>query len=340
LLDALGAVDSHFTVYVPRPLARVDWPCNITIRAMRLPQSRPAVAAWELSVAPVNAARDKVDLVHYLYPGGPLVSVGRPTVVNLFDVIEWTLPAYRKPWLERSLERLHLRSAARVVTPSRRVREDIHRVLGVPSEKIAVTPLAGPPIRQRPARTRSYWLFVGGTERRKNLRLVLDAMAQGASCGMGLKVVGPAIPGPRYESPSVLLSSLPPALHGDVEWLGQVEEHVLDRLYSEATALIYPSLSEGFGLPVLEAMARHTPVIASRVPSLDEANGSAALLVDPHDASQLGHSMRRVMSDAGLRSRLVDRGLELVRNYSWQATARQTLDIYREVLLERVASSS
>ena len=110
--------------------------------------------------------------------------------------------------------------------------------------------------------------------------------------------------------------------------LGYVPREVLPSLYSKALFLVYPSLYEGFGLPVLEAMACGCPVITSNVSSLPEVVGEAGLMVDPHDVDALAGAMERLLDDAALRDDLRVRGLAQAQNFSWQNAARQTLDVY------------
>lgn len=334
MLEALGGTDraARFDVYVPFAPARSDWPANVSIRPAAIPRTRTALAAWELALAARQAARDGVDLLHYLYPAGSLVPTRLPVVLNIFDTIEWTVPGYSKSRIERMLERRHLRAADRVIVPTEKVGADLAETLSVPLEKVRVVPLGGPRINPGADARQPYWLFVGGTEKRKNLRLVLQALAEDPSQSMRLKIVGATSAGPRYDSRSELEALLQPAERGRLDWLGEIPPAELGRLYTEAVALIYPSLAEGFGYPPLEAMARGTPVIAAPVPSIAKGFEDAALLVDPLEPSQLGDAMRRVLSDPALCRRLTDRGFDLVSRYDWDETAERTLAVYRGLL--------
>jgi glycosyltransferase involved in cell wall biosynthesis len=105
-------------------------------------------------------------------------------------------------------------------------------------------------------------------------------------------------------------------------------------LYTAADLFVYPSLYEGFGLPVLEAMACGTPVVTSNRSALPEVAGDAALLVDPQDDGALGESMRRALADSALRSAMAERGLARARTFSWRRCARETLAVYEEALTE------
>jgi glycosyltransferase involved in cell wall biosynthesis len=117
-----------------------------------------------------------------------------------------------------------------------------------------------------------------------------------------------------------------------VRWIGVVEDADLPALYRAAAFLVYPSLAEGFGLPVAEAMACGTPVIASNIPAIAEVAGEAALLVDPRDTDAIARAMRRLHSDPELRALLSARGIERAKAFSWDAAATRTLEVYREAL--------
>jgi glycosyltransferase involved in cell wall biosynthesis len=280
------------------------------------------------------AMRDGVDLVHYLYPGGPLLPIRVPLVIGVFDTIEWQLPGYRRSGPERALLRTQLRRADRVMVPSTQVGGEVREVTGLESERITPVPLAGPSPARVQRQKRPYLLFVGGTERRKNLRAVLGAFATADLDGARLKVVGPREGGRRFEAATELELLLPAEARERVDWLGEVDTPELERLYAEATAVVFPSRAEGFGYPVLEAGAAGTPVIASRVPAISEGFEDAVLVVDPDDVAGLRSMMERMVADDGLRQRLIARGLELVRTYSWARTAELTVRVYREILAD------
>jgi glycosyltransferase involved in cell wall biosynthesis len=121
-------------------------------------------------------------------------------------------------------------------------------------------------------------------------------------------------------------------LENHMHFMGFVPEDDLPALYNGADLFAFPSLYEGFGLPVLEAMACGTPVITSNVSSLPEVAGNAALLVDPYNVDELAGAIRRILSDPALAADLRARGLERARQFSWERTAQETLEVYRNVL--------
>lgn len=208
------------------------------------------------------------------------------------------------------------RKAARVLTVSERTRRDLRELYGIPDEKIVVTPNGVDPVftpSTKVLQGHDYVLLVGAVQERKN---PLAALAAAESAGLPLIVAGPA----KDE-----------ALAGELERrgariAGYVAEDELVELYRGAACLIQPSRFEGFGLPVLEAMACGTPVVAVPEPALREVAGDAAVWAEEHE---LGEGIRRAVAD---RERLVAAGLERARLFSWAETARRTLEVYREVL--------
>ena len=245
-----------------------------------------------------------------------------PAVVTVHDLSFESSPALM-PWKDRLVFRLavprSVRRAARVLAVSERTARDIAASYGVAREKIAVTPhgvdeafaaadSAGP-------RTRSteYALFVGAIHRRKNPLAAVDAAS---AAGLPLVVAGPVHD---------------PALARELErrgadlrgYLGKQE---LAELYRGAACLVLPSRFEGFGLPVLEAMASGTPVVAARDPALEEVARDAAVYADP---PELAAAIQRALRE---RERLSAAGRERARAFSWEESARRTIAVYREVL--------
>jgi len=306
---------NEYVVYAPRAV----------------PNVRAALTAWELAGAPARAARDRLDVLHYLHPAYPALRPRTPTVVSVLDAITRVLPGYRLPAPYDRLEARAARAADRVVTISRSARDDIAACFGVPSERIDVTYLGAPPVDPEPSQKEDYWLFVGGTERRKNLATALAAFARGPFERHRLKVVGPTAPSPIADSRESLMAGVDERVAERVDWLGRVPAGELADLYRRALALVFPSRYEGFGLPVLEAMARHTPVIAAAVSSIPEVARDAAELVSPDDPAALAEAMARVAADEAHRRRMVARGLEVVAGFTWEQTARRTVAVYEDL---------
>ncbi len=295
------------------------------VRRSQVPRrSRAALTLWDLTLPAIAAAREPVDLLHYLHPALPAFSPGRPLVMNLLDAIGWAVPGYRLPQPYEWLERRAAGRADLLLTLSESARADIERLLGISRTKIRITYLGAPPLDPEASPKEPYFLFVGGTEKRKNLGAVLEAFSSFE--GFELRVVGTHTASPVHDARREQTG---------VRWLGHVGEEQLAELYRHATALVFPSRYEGFGLPLLEAMARRTPVIAANGSSLPEVARGAAILVDPDDVKGLREAMRRVADDASLSEELTRRGAEVVTGFSWDETARATTAAYEELCASR-----
>ena len=323
LLRAIDKLDdeNEYFIYTPAWSEVPPLGPRFRIRRSHVPRrSRAALTLWDLTLPAVAAAREPVDVLHYLHVAFPPFTPGSPVVINLLDAIPWVVPGYRLPKPYDLLERRAVRRADLVLTLSESAREDIESVFGLPRAKIRVIPLGGPALDPEPSSKEPYFLFVGGTEKRKNLGAVLDAFA--SIDGFELRVVGANTASPVHDSKRE---------QSGVRWLGHVSEEELVELYRHATALVFPSRYEGFGLPILEAMARRTPVIASNASSIPEVARGGAILVDPDDVEGLRDAMRRVGADAGLREELTRRGVEVVSGFDWDDTARDTVAAYEEL---------
>jgi glycosyltransferase involved in cell wall biosynthesis len=256
------------------------------------------------------------DLGHFQY-ALPLFSPC-PSVVTIHD-----LSFERKPALMRRKDRLVFkavvpraaRKAAKVLTVSERTRGDLRELYGVPDERIVVTPNGVDPAFT-PSNTLlqgDYVLAVGAVQERKN---PLAALAAADAVGLPLVVAGP-------RKDEALARELE---RGGARVVGYVEQDELVRLYRGAACLVQPSRYEGFGLPVLEAMASGTPVVAVPEQALREVAGDAAVWTDERG---LADGIRQAVAE---RDRLVAAGLERARRFSWAETARRTLEVYRQVL--------
>ena len=231
-------------------------------------------------------------------------------------------------------------SAEHILTYSESSAEDLRTLLEVPSSKITIVPLAPEPRCQPVAEpaaalarlgvSRPYVLFVGTIEPRKNLTTLLQAFAAIADRHDGLSLV---VAGRRgwLDSPVYrLVSEL--RLGERVRFLGSVAGSDLPALYSGAELLAFPSLHEGFGLPVLEAMACGCPVLCSNSSSLPEVAGDAAWLLPPTDAAAWAGALDEALTAPATRARLAEAGRARAAAFTWQATAEQTYEVYRRVL--------
>jgi glycosyltransferase involved in cell wall biosynthesis len=253
-----------------------------------------------------------------------------------------TAPHGTKWWLAR-LDRA-LDRATRVIAVSESTRRDLLELSGVEPARVAVIPLGvdrtlfRPPGPEAVAAARSafgldgpYVLYLGGIEPRKNLPNLLAAFSR-LTADVRLVIVGGGVEW-NPEGSDLLgraLAKLPDGVRGRIHRTGYVSEADKVALLGGAEAFVYPSLYEGFGLPVLEAMACGTPVVTSNVSSLPEVAGDAADLVDPADPASIADGIDRVLGDAELRTRLVDGGLHRAERFTWEETATRTAGVLRE----------
>ncbi len=259
-----------------------------------------------------------------------------------FRLLPQTAP-HAVPWWLRGLERT-LAVAARVIVPSGSTKRDLMRLYGVEDARIAVIPLAVDHERYRPPAPEAvdavrrafgigdrYLLFLG-LDRRKNLQAVLEAFARLPTAGRPTLVLAGAPPWEPGGSDPVAeaLDALPTSVRSHVVHAGYVPERDKPALLGGASALVYPSLYEGFGLPVLEAMAAGTAVVASDVSSLPELVDGAAILVDPYDTAAIADGIRRVLDDDDLRDKLREAGTARAAAFTWEATARRTAEVIRD----------
>ena len=285
----------------------------------------------------------RFDLVHYPSGMGPLFPCPR-LLVTVHDLIalrrpEWFLPGHARYY--RWAATRGVRRAVRIVADSQHTARDLEELLAVPADRVDVVPLGvsarfSPRTRDEQAQARRalglperFLLFVGTHEPRKNLgRLVRAWESVSGEIEEDLVLAGRR--GWRCEG---LLDQCARSPHAArIHLPGHVAEEQLPALLSSATAFVWPSLYEGFGLPPLEAMACGTPVITADSSSLPEVMGDAALLVAPRDIEALAEALRRVCLQAALHEALREQGLARAAQFTWENTARLTLDSYARAL--------
>jgi len=266
------------------------------------------------------------------------------TVLTIHDVTlllfpEWH-PARRLAMMVPALARAAARADC-IIAPSHHTRDDVIKLLAVEPERVVVVPEGIDPVfapeedaevdaslAPLGLRRGDYLLFLATIEPRKNLTRLLQAL-ESAEPGVGLLVLAG---GHGWNNEAIRDAIARLARAGRVRDLGYVRDDLRRPLLAGARAFVYPSLAEGFGLPPLEAMACGTPVLTSSVSALPETVGDAALCVDPTSVQALAAALTRIWSDDALRADLRIRGLARATLFSWDRTARLTLDVYRTVL--------
>lgn len=286
---------------------------------------------WEEQVAlPLAIRRARVDAVHFLSLYVPLIPPA-PSVITIHDLIHLRFPQYFKAKVRpyyQTVVRFACARAKRVITDDERTVEDLAHYLHVDPGKVRVVPLGVAEAFLQPAAPfpapRPYLLYVGNHREHKNLPTLFDAWSGlSAQYGVDLYVTGPDDFGGELEARAT------PSRR--IVALGDVDDERLIALYAGARALVAPALREGFGLPMLEAMAAGCPVVACRdaVPRVLE---EAALTFPARDAAALTAALERVLADEGLRCYFVNLGRRIAETLTWDRCAAATAAVYREVL--------
>lgn len=272
---------------------------------------------------------------YYLMPYHP----GMATVLTVYDVIPIHYPetvSRRARMLYKLTSILALRTAHTIIAISEATRADFIKAFSVPAEKICTIPLAAEAhfcpqsaaeiqrVRQKYALPEVFALYFGINKPHKNLLRLVQAWKSTQPARWALAIGGawdvryPQAKEQAAENESIL-------------FLGPIPEADLPGLYAAASLFVFPSIYEGFGLPVLEAMACGTPVICANTSSLPEVGGEAVLYFDPTNVGEIGKALLEATSDVSLRRSLSERGQEQVKHFSWERTAQATIEIYRTI---------
>lgn len=331
-----------FDVFVPETPSANGWG-GLQFHPSGKLTARPTLRiAWEQTFFPLKLRKLGPELVHGMAYALPAAWEG-PSVVTVYD-----LSFLRYPSAFKAANRIYLtattraaaRRARRVLTISENARRDIVRLLGVPEERVDVTyPAAEARYRLmtepqveafRLARglPAAFVFALGTLEPRKNIVGLLNAYARLRKPRQPLYVAG----GTGWRFSPIFDTVRQAGLGEDVHFLGYVPEDELPLWYNAARLFVFPSLYEGFGLPVLEAMACGVPVITSTAASLPEVGGKAAVMVSPHDTVRIAEEMERVLDDPQLRLEMRAAGRIQASRFSWRAMTDQTVASYRRAV--------
>lgn len=347
-----AAPDVRFTAFINREAAASGGPWIDEIEYVEMPLRAANRVNWvrgEQLMLPRWARRHGVDLLHSLANTGP--TWGRfARVTTIHDLLYTIVPEAHFGLRGRGMRLLvpaAARRSDRVIAISNSTRNDVVARLGVPAERIDVVPQglgtsvkgeAMPEPRLRELlrlMDRRILLSVSTKRAHKNLRRLLDALAL-IPTGERPLLVLPGYPTPHEEE--LRRQALDLGIADDVRLLGWLSSAELEGLYAIAECFVFASLYEGFGMTVLEAMARGVPVACSNASAIPEVAGDAALLFDPERTEEIAGAIRSLLGDPKLRTRLAEAGRRRAAEFSWERTARATVETYRRALAGRSPS--
>jgi glycosyltransferase involved in cell wall biosynthesis len=301
-------------------------PAGSAARSWRL--RTPSHHRLEQLALPLELLTERIDVLHSTDYIPPFVRRCR-SVITVHDLafLRWPelLTADSRRYFNRHIRRA-VGSADRIIAVSNATKADLMGLLEVPADKIDVVyeaPSFGPGDVGVAEMPDDYVLAVGTLEPRKNLERLIEAFADVRRRGYGGKLV---LAGARGWAADKIMSAI--ELHGEYVINVPIERGTLASMYDQARLLACPSVYEGFGIPLVEAMTRGTPALISDVSSLPEIVGDAALQVDPNDVQAIAEGLWRLLTDEDLRIDLVRKGRARASEFSWEKAAKQTLDVY------------
>lgn len=348
LAHLLGREDGwRYELLSNRPAAHLSIEPAVRSPRVRGPSGpfMPLRPLWLQAVMPVWLARRRLDVCHFTNSLLPLAAPGR-LIVTIHDMSLFMFSQYQRPRTQlvvRPLVRPSAQRAQAVITVSQSAKADIVRLLGIAPDRVHVIYEAAAQhfrplnntghldaVRANYQLPAQFLLYVGTIEPRKNLVRVVEALAEVHQRGHPVPLILVGQWGPRtYRELMAAIERLDMTPH--VRFLGYVPTADLVALYNLATMFVFPSEYEGFGLPVVEAMACGTPVVTADRSSLAEIVGDAGCCVDPYRVTEIAETIVRLLGDADLRAQLRLRGLARAAGFSWQRAAEQTAALYAHV---------
>jgi glycosyltransferase involved in cell wall biosynthesis len=332
--------EAQFTVYVNPACAKLFClPQNARLEKVKVSPHKPWLkTAWQQTILPARLLRDKADAALFLANTAP-IRCPAPFVLVMHDLIPFAFPGNFAPLQRAALRTLWVicaRQAKVVAAPSPFVADCVQKSLGVKTQKIRVAPGAADSFAlprgcaPSPAKGSSI-LFVASEKPHKNLPRLIGAFAQAKKAAKNARLVVTGVFGQAAGQIEEQAKQLG-LLQNDLFLPGRVSQEQLLALYDEALFCIFPSLYEGFGLPVLEAMMRGRAVACSKIPALVQTAGRAALYFDPLNEADMARAMTRLLAGPGLIKELEEKGLRRARRFSWNKTGLALADCLNQAL--------
>lgn len=342
LLNTLAKIDkkNKYFIYLPK-LPTSDMPKESSSWHYEVVEGR---TLWTLVALSKKLFFDKDNLDVFFSPTHYLpFYTGMPSVVSILDVSYLHFSGLFK---KKDLYQLKLwggyslKKAKKIITISKSSKNDIIKAYGVLSEKVEVVypgikqvlsiknkVLSMEELKKKFGVEKNYILFVGTLQPRKNIENLIKAFSLIKNKNLKLVIVGKK--GWMYED--ILNAPKKYEVSDRVKFLDNVSDEDLPSFYKNAACFVLPSLYEGFGLPILEAMQYGCPVLTSNISSLPEAGGDAAVYFDPENVGDIAEKINEVVSDEKLRSEMIKKGHEQIKKFSWEKTARETLKVLEEL---------
>ncbi len=344
------APELAMTVILPPHTHAADLPPNVNAVTTRGSSSNLGKVWFEQRTYPAAVGRLKADIAHVPYWGAPLTSPAR-LITSVLDMIPLAMPEYAptlQAKLYTSLVSTSTRGSGSIITISNAAKADIVQYLHIPPDEITVTPLAvddtfhprmgaerDPEVRRKYDLPNDYVLYLGGFDVRKQVQMALAAYRYVTNSEGDNYPFVMAGKYPDWNDP--LFPNLPAyakdiGVDDFVRWIGAVDDADKPSVYRMARVFIFPTIYEGFCLPILEALACGTPVIAQDIPVINELVGDAAYLVRKDDVRSMGGALLALLGQESLRDTQISRGLGRATQFSWRKTARETLTVYEKVM--------
>jgi len=351
LIDTLAKVDNHntYTIFLNKRLA-TDHPLR-TIRKDNLrfvPVATKAVGPGQQFLMPFRLWRENFDVYHYPHFDLPLLQ-NKPSIITIHDLKYIMHPSFfpelgkmKRIYMEQTL-RIATKRAKHIIAVSESTKKSLIERFHVPPQKVTTIWLAPPRLEKANAVSKElradwidknlntkYLLFIGERRPHKNIIRMIEALkifTERNKSDYRFFIVGPRYS--NYSAPEDKIQEL--GLDDKVKILGYISDTEKTHLLKNAELFIFSSLYEGFGIPILEAMAHGIPVITSNITSMPEVAGDAALLVNPNKVEEIAEAMERVIHDQDLRTEMIRKGFENIARFSWDKSAENTLAVYQEV---------